>query len=72
MLVACRVYPRLTHTTWASNGAQTLGRLWPRPSLVASSGLAPKIRRMAANSKPFSAAPLTSLGNRYRCVCVGR
>jgi hypothetical protein len=49
---------------------------WPRvaarPSLVASSSLALKIRRMAADSKPVSAAHLTSLGNPYRRICVGQ
>jgi clan AA aspartic protease (TIGR02281 family) len=53
----------------ASRNAWT--RVAARPSLVASSSLASKIRRMAAHSKPVSAAPLTSLGNPYHRVRVG-
>ena len=71
MLVACRLAGlsalgahyagvRVGAQTWAACGcAAQLGRL---------AQMAAKSTRMAANSKPVSAAPLTSLGNPFRRV----
>jgi hypothetical protein len=74
-LAACRPASLSALETYYAGvrvGTQTLAACGlPRASLTASSSLVRKNRYLARNSKLGDEGVATSLGNCYRCVCVG-